>query len=532
MSTLHWEDEQAEIHKLVVGPIDNNVFVLRCKQTGEALLIDAANEHDKLLELCRRLNVGQVIETHGHWDHIQAVPQLRDAGYRVHITAEDADMLPSYDQLLEDDSAIDVGRLRLHTIQTPGHTPGSICFRLEGSPRPVLRRHALPRRAGQHRHRPRRLRHHHRVHRPEALHAPARTRWCCPVMATTPRSGPSGRTCRSGSIGDGEPMSSDALPYDQRPTDHTPVHTADLPPTPIRDRNIPATAWVEAPESLRNLGDDLPEAPVAEYKRRIGPWILWRAGPASKGARPLLGRPRRRSRPGLHPAPVPRRVGRRRRPRRRAPRPLPVVEGRPARPRLRRRRRASTPSPAASTPTRPMAATTTPRRSRPPAAAGTAAATSPVLGRGVGGGDGARIDRAPARSPASLAGSGAGAAVHSGSSGVGVEAGAGASASVLAPPSWSGPPSASAERSCSSVLVVVVGAWLLLGRLLLGRLLPASSVPASSVPASQVPASSAPGQAAAPRARAAPGRGRPRRCARSRRRDGCAGTIRWVTGTW
>ncbi len=77
--------------------------------------------------------------------------------------------------------------------------------------------------------------------------------------------------------------SSDALPYDQRPTDHTPVHTADLPPTPIRDRNVPATAWVEAPASLRALGDDLPGAPVAEYKRRIGPWILWRAGPATKG---------------------------------------------------------------------------------------------------------------------------------------------------------------------------------------------------------------------------------------------------------
>ncbi len=76
---------------------------------------------------------------------------------------------------------------------------------------------------------------------------------------------------------------SDALPYDQRPTDHTPVHTSDLPPTPIRDRNIPATAWVEAPGSLLALGDDLPDRPVAEYKRRIGPWILWRAGPASKG---------------------------------------------------------------------------------------------------------------------------------------------------------------------------------------------------------------------------------------------------------
>jgi len=78
-------------------------------------------------------------------------------------------------------------------------------------------------------------------------------------------------------------MAGDALPYDERPTDDTPVRTADLPPTPIRDRNIPATAWVEAPADLLALGDDLPGRPVAEYKRRIGPWILWRAGPASKG---------------------------------------------------------------------------------------------------------------------------------------------------------------------------------------------------------------------------------------------------------
>lgn len=74
-----------------------------------------------------------------------------------------------------------------------------------------------------------------------------------------------------------------ALRYDQRPDDDTPVHTADLPATPLRDRNIPATAWVEAPEELRRLGDDLPGRPVATYKRRIGPWLLWRSGPASAG---------------------------------------------------------------------------------------------------------------------------------------------------------------------------------------------------------------------------------------------------------
>ncbi len=133
-TTLHYRDERAEIHRVVVGPVDNNVYVLRCSQTGDAVLLDAANEHEQLIELCRRLGVRKVLETHGHWDHIQAVPAVRDAGYDVGVTAADAAMLPSYDFVLDDDSVIEVGRLRLHTIATPGHTPGSMCFRLEGSP--------------------------------------------------------------------------------------------------------------------------------------------------------------------------------------------------------------------------------------------------------------------------------------------------------------------------------------------------------------------------------------------------------------
>ena len=131
---LHWSSSDAEVHSLVVGPVDNNVFIIRCRRTGEAVLLDAANEHDRLLQLCRQLGVRRVLETHGHWDHIQAVPALRDAGYDVAVTAADAAMLPSYDSLLEDDSVVEVGDLRLRAIATPGHTPGSVCFRLEGSP--------------------------------------------------------------------------------------------------------------------------------------------------------------------------------------------------------------------------------------------------------------------------------------------------------------------------------------------------------------------------------------------------------------
>ena len=134
--TLHWSNADVEVHKVVVGPVDNNVFVVRCRRTGEAVMIDAANEHERLLELCRALGVRRVLETHGHWDHIGAVTAVRDAGYEVGVTLADAPMLASvgYDVLLDDAEVIEVGRLRLHAIHNPGHTPGSISFSVEGTP--------------------------------------------------------------------------------------------------------------------------------------------------------------------------------------------------------------------------------------------------------------------------------------------------------------------------------------------------------------------------------------------------------------
>jgi glyoxylase-like metal-dependent hydrolase (beta-lactamase superfamily II) len=129
-----WEDATCEVHRMVVGPMDNNVYIVRCRRSGDALLIDAANEHEALLEVCERLGVRRVVETHGHWDHIQAVPAVRDAGISVSVTSEDAGMLPSYDLLLADDDVIELGRLRVRTLLTPGHTAGSICFDVEGTP--------------------------------------------------------------------------------------------------------------------------------------------------------------------------------------------------------------------------------------------------------------------------------------------------------------------------------------------------------------------------------------------------------------
>jgi hypothetical protein len=70
-------------------------------------------------------------------------------------------------------------------------------------------------------------------------------------------------------------------PAEARPPTDRDWHTAELPATPQRDFLIPAERWVEAPDAVRHLGDDLGIALVA-YKRRIGDFLLWRAGPAAR----------------------------------------------------------------------------------------------------------------------------------------------------------------------------------------------------------------------------------------------------------
>ena len=131
---LIWSNAGCEVHRFVVGPISNNVYVVRCRETGVAALIDAANEHDRLLRVATRLGVNVVLETHGHWDHIGAVEAVRAAGIDVLVRTEDAAMLPSYDALIEDDDILSVGSLRFRTVHTPGHTKGSICFELIDTP--------------------------------------------------------------------------------------------------------------------------------------------------------------------------------------------------------------------------------------------------------------------------------------------------------------------------------------------------------------------------------------------------------------
>jgi glyoxylase-like metal-dependent hydrolase (beta-lactamase superfamily II) len=65
------------VTKIAVGPMDNNAYLLRCASTGQALLIDAANEADRLIEMIGDIPVGTIVTTHRHFDHWQALPELQ-----------------------------------------------------------------------------------------------------------------------------------------------------------------------------------------------------------------------------------------------------------------------------------------------------------------------------------------------------------------------------------------------------------------------------------------------------------------------
>jgi glyoxylase-like metal-dependent hydrolase (beta-lactamase superfamily II) len=127
------------ITKVSVGPMDNNAYLLTCRETGERLLIDAANDADTLLELIGDGDLARVVTTHRHQDHWQALGAVVAAtGARTAAGREDAPAIPvATDDLLDDGDDVQFGHLRLRAIHLVGHTPGSVALLLEdqdGSP--------------------------------------------------------------------------------------------------------------------------------------------------------------------------------------------------------------------------------------------------------------------------------------------------------------------------------------------------------------------------------------------------------------
>lgn len=121
----------ALVSKRSVGDFDNGVYVVRCTQTNEALLVDAAAQPELLVEQIGDAKLIGIVETHGHHDHVQALAALVER-YDVPVYAHPGDSYPVAIRPLSDNDELKVGTLRVRCLHTPGHTPGSMTFALEG----------------------------------------------------------------------------------------------------------------------------------------------------------------------------------------------------------------------------------------------------------------------------------------------------------------------------------------------------------------------------------------------------------------
>jgi glyoxylase-like metal-dependent hydrolase (beta-lactamase superfamily II) len=126
----------ASIVKVSVGPMDNNAYLVTCSQTGETLLIDAANDADILLELIQRYapKLSLIVTSHQHQDHwIALADVVKATGAPTAAHQPDAEALPvKPDRVLANGDTVKIGELSFDVIHLQGHTPGSVALALDG----------------------------------------------------------------------------------------------------------------------------------------------------------------------------------------------------------------------------------------------------------------------------------------------------------------------------------------------------------------------------------------------------------------
>ncbi|MBF5059135.1 MBL fold metallo-hydrolase [Candidatus Neptunochlamydia vexilliferae] len=131
------------------GPFETNAYILACSETRKGVFIDPSpGSYEKLLDGAAAIKMEAVLLTHSHWDHIGDLKKVKgNFGIPVYVHPADRGNVekPGSDGLplmfliegsvaefeLKEGQVIDVGHLQLRVIETPGHTPGGVCFYLE-----------------------------------------------------------------------------------------------------------------------------------------------------------------------------------------------------------------------------------------------------------------------------------------------------------------------------------------------------------------------------------------------------------------
>ncbi len=130
--TIVVEDSAIWMEKLELGPFGTNAYIVGCQKTRDTVLVDAPAEADVIIDRLKNSTPKYILLTHNHIDHIGVLAQLR-AELKIPLAAHAADtgnLTPPPEMLLNDGDVISVGELEFAVIHTPGHTPGSLCFRV------------------------------------------------------------------------------------------------------------------------------------------------------------------------------------------------------------------------------------------------------------------------------------------------------------------------------------------------------------------------------------------------------------------
>ncbi len=126
------KNDALQIEKLELGPFATNAYVMICRQTGDSVLIDAPANVSTIMERLRGTKPRYILLTHNHMDHTGALSELRSKlKVPVGAHAADTNILPSPPEvLLNGGNTLSFGNIKLEVLHTPGHTPGSLCFKV------------------------------------------------------------------------------------------------------------------------------------------------------------------------------------------------------------------------------------------------------------------------------------------------------------------------------------------------------------------------------------------------------------------
>lgn len=139
------------IEKLTVGALENNCYIISDEETKEAVIVDPGDEPDRILDLIKKneYKVKYIICTHAHFDHIAAIPEMKqelsanivihkdelliykNAHKHAELWGFEMEPLPEPDLLVSDNDNLFIGKISLKIIHTPGHSPGGICIKLD-----------------------------------------------------------------------------------------------------------------------------------------------------------------------------------------------------------------------------------------------------------------------------------------------------------------------------------------------------------------------------------------------------------------